>query len=150
MSTGTKAALGAAIALGVILVGTGVYLFLKRRRNTTNPPVAVGAEPSTDPEKYDGQSNRFFYARKASTEQQVVTATITNGYELDGCSAEQPPIEHMMPHEVGGNPVYHSQGNPLHESGGQGRCETSGNPRYEIHGHPRDNYEAVSYNYEVT
>jgi LPXTG-motif cell wall-anchored protein len=149
MSTGTKAALGAAIALGVILVGTGVYLFLKRRKNTTKPPVAVFTEPSTDPEKYDGQSNRFFFSRKVSTEEQV-TAAVTDGHELDGRSTNEPAVPHMMPHEMGGNPVYHSQGNPLHESGGQGRYETSGNPRYEIHGHPRDNYEAIGYNYEVT
>jgi hypothetical protein len=141
MSTGTKAALGAAVALGVILVGAVVFMFLKRRNNTTHPPVAVFAEPSTDPEKYDGQSNRFFFARQASTGKQVATTAVTNGHELDGRSADKPAAQHMMAHEVGGNPVCHSQGNPLYESGGQGRYETSGNPRYEIHGNPR--YEAT-------
>ena len=125
-------------------------MLLKRRKNTSNPPVAVFAEPSTDPEKYDGQSNRFFFTREASTEQQVVTAAVTDGHELDGQSADEPAVQHMIPHEVGGNPVYHSQGNPLYESGGQGRYETSGDPRHEIHDHPRDNYEAIGYNYEVT
>lgn len=150
MSTGTKAALGAAIALGIILVGVGVFALLRRRKNTAKPSVAVFGKPSTDPEKYDGQSNRFFFARKSSTDEHVPTAAVTDGHELDGQSADAPAVQQIPLHEVGGNPVYHSHSNQLYESGGQERCEASGNPRHEIQGHPRYNNEAIGYNYEVT